>query len=559
MDKLPKIVFVGRIMSRKFKQEEREIFEELYREKTGIAALLSPKKSAKEAAAGIEKLGTYACLPSLAPLLVSGEASISRAAIQKVVTLLEDMPDSEWGWLDEGLRRSFYRYSSSRLRGWYNLTPSALKGYHWSGEEATAALKLLSCHHSGYVREHALKSLLATDLVDVMPILFVRVNDWVQKVRLIAYTSLWERVAEMPVDMLIRYLILIDQLKARARNDHRELVAFVEEKLTQPGAVENILECVGSDNFRISRISYDLCDRLVADRAALLKRASSSVDSVVRVKALKLSAGILNGEDLYRYILESCNDRAPAIKKQSLYLLVEYFFERSEEQLRHFLMDKSSGIRDCAKFYLEKFGVDDIPEFYRTKLSGCESTASIEAILGLGEVGNQSDWLLVEEYLNHKRPKVRAAVIESAGKLKPVGYVDLLYQKLFFGMPSEVKAARKGLSDAGQVSLDRLKESDIKVSSSYQGKIVRGLITDCDKWDGLIATLEFTVGIVVEANSNATEELIQWFNRNDRSYWFVGPTSEQMARLNTLVRDIESVVDTRIYEKLMKLIRVLEL
>lgn len=536
-------------MSRKLKQEEREIFEEL----------LHPKKSVKEAVAGIEKLSTYACLPSLVPLLVSGEASISRAAFKKVVTLLEGMPDSEWGWLDEALRRSFYRYSSSRLRGWYNLTPRALKEFHWSGEEATVAFRLLSCHHSGYVREHALKSLLATDPVDVIPILFVRANDWVQKVRLIAYTSLWKCVAEMPVDILIGYLILTDQLKARARNDHQELVAFVEEKLTQPEVVENILECVGSEDFRISRISYNLCDRLVVDRVTLLQRASSSVDSVVRMKALKLSAGILNGEDLYRYILDSCNDRISAIKKQSLYLLVEYFFERSEEQLRYFLMDKSSGIRDCAKFYLEKLGVDDIPEFYRAKLSSDKSSTPTEAILGLGEVGNQSDWLLMEKYLNHKRPKIRAAVIESAGKLKPMGYVEVLYRRLFFGKPSEVKAARKGLSDAKQISLDRLKDSAVKVSSSYQGKVVRGLITDCNKWDGLIAILQFTAAISVEANSNASEELIQWFNRNDRSYWFVGPTLEQLTKLNALVSDIESVVDIPIYEKLNKLLRVLEL
>ncbi|MGS2722439.1 HEAT repeat domain-containing protein [Porticoccus sp. GXU_MW_L64] len=522
-------------MNRQLTSNEKTAINRLYQDNpTTITSLFTRKPKTTDRVALLNNLASYAALPDIAPLIVAQDVELQQAVLRKATALLAKLPPHEWSWLDEALRRRFYGYSSPKLQPWYNFAPSQLNEFNWSGQEQLTALTLLSCHFNGRVREKALKQLVALSPNDAIPLLFVRANDWVNKIRLVAYTSLSEQLDVLSIDQILKYLLLLDQLKHQSRTDHHELIKHIESHLATPEAQPKLLFCVSSGNHREARVAYGICDRLLSDKQPLLVAANESRNPIIRIKGLSLAPEVLSGDELFKHLCHKLSDPLNVVRKRSIYLLAEQYLAQSTGVLRDCLLDTSRGVRECARFYLKKQGADNGHSLYKNHLAQ-DSPKLLPAVLGLGETGSVSDWPLLQPYLNHASPKIRHATLIAASRFKVEGYQDLLYQKLTHGIPAEVKAAKQGLIGTDSLDLNRLKQSLEEAPDNYQAKTVRKLIERCDRWEGLIAIL-VSDNRPPDTEDNCLEkELTLWLHKHNKGYWFIPPKEHQVNNLKCLM------------------------
>jgi HEAT repeat protein len=548
-------------MNRRISQHEKKAFDTIYRDdKNKLLTLFSQKKILHADITLIDSLTSYACIPYLAPLTLCSEYSLRLAAIGKLSLLIESLPDVEWNWLDEALRNRFYNYSSSRLHKWRNLDVHHLGEYYQDDVESNITLKLLACHFNGFIREKALTILSSRSLSGLVPILFIRTNDWVQKIRLIAYTELWGKIDNLSIDELLESIFLIDQLRRRQRVDHEKLLDFIDKKLSSDDAIEKLENLLHSSENGISKISFELCNRLTNDKRKLLHKAIASPNPVVRLRTLKSSSTAFSGMELKLFLEKFTHDDLGSIRKQAIYLLVEHFPKGVKNTLHALLFDTNKGVRESAQFYSQRL-CDDIPsDIYKSQLKQGDQKNISSIILGLGESGCKADWFLISPYLNHHRPKIRAAALMSIGRLKLDEHVNVLYDRLLGDMPAERKAARKSLIDMDAVDINKLKDIYFLSDNEMTSKAIRKMIVNYNKWEGLTLILKEINSLKKQADIALLRELNQWLAKKYSNDYCSYPNKTQSVEIIQLATQVTHLVeDRRVKQMLIEKIRFIDL
>ena len=73
------------------------------------------------------------------------------------------------------------------------------------------------------------------------------------------------------------------------------------------------------------------------------------------------------------------------------------------------VVDEQASVQDEARFITKKHSfIKDIPEFYKQQVLRNPRPA---AIVGLGETGNKSDFVIVSRFSSHEEPKNRLAAL----------------------------------------------------------------------------------------------------------------------------------------------------
>jgi len=88
-----------------------------------------------------------------------------------------------------------------------------------------------------------------------------------------------------------------------------------------------------------------------------------------------------------------------------------------QEWLEKAIFDSVKGIREYARFALQRIGQSSVIDKYRNQYNQDTKNASLGVILGIAEVGTQEDLPLLKSYINHPRACIRASVLYGLNRL----------------------------------------------------------------------------------------------------------------------------------------------
>jgi hypothetical protein len=300
----------------------------------------------------------------------------------------------------------------------------------WVREQpATAAVA--TCHHSGFVRERAVRA-LSDHCHDgsELPFLLLRLNDWVPQVRFVAASGVKGRLTPSYARHWVRSLGLLDRIQGGRRGDQQWLRVPVEVLLQRDehrGAIE---EGLRTGTLGVRRA----CVRIAAGTESfggLLRLALEDADPVTSSRAADELCKVLMGEPLREVlvIMQRGNAKTRAL---ALETACQRFPDQARAAVRAGLLDRATSVRELARFRWQKMRLGDLDfaTFYREELALERGEAFVAALRGLAETGTVNDAPTFLKYLGDRRARVREAAVVGLGRCDGQNQSDRLVAAL---------------------------------------------------------------------------------------------------------------------------------
>ena len=372
----------------------------------------------------LEATGGVADLARLLPLLPARSSELGPDAARAVDAILQRAAPEDIAWLER--HHPTGPDYVSRQPSWDAMGPDDLGSATCDAVGPRAAvIALASMHRSGFVRERAVRLLATRSDGGELPLLLVRVNDWVGPVREAAAAALRARLQPGYAAHFVRCLTLVDDLRGERRASHGPLLAAVEALLGTPAAspaLDEALRC-GARGLRRA------CVRIAAlhGDAALLLRAAVDCDSIVATIAARAITATWSDQAL-REVLPRLRSGPPRVRYLALEATCARYPGEAEPQLRRALLDESGSVRELARFLWSRAGCPslDFAAFYRDALAYARGRAFPVALFALAECGEEADAPLFEPHVRDPRSAVRAAAVMGLGRCGMGRYSEAL-------------------------------------------------------------------------------------------------------------------------------------
>lgn len=379
--------------------------------------------------------GELAAIPALVRFLFETPA-LAQAASRAIATILGRQPVRLYKALDEF--RYFFLDDLHTEEG-EHLRRHGLQADGVAAlaqlPEGWAALGVVTCHPNGYVREAAVRALArrGEETHPEIPLLVLRLNDWVPQVRSAALEALEARLAPPFADAFVAAWPLIEHLGEQRRAAHGGFIQRVLTLLGSPAARPALLRGTASLDGPTRRASFRLALTPPATSPAdleCLHRALSDTDLLIRRHAVRHLATLPPGPPRDELVLQALADASAAVRRDAFVLLDTVPPATRRQRLADVLFDGSPFLRAHARTALATLDpAVDATARYRGSLS-TGPTGSIGpagpigpaarlrgALLGLGECGGDDDVLLLLPFLEDGRSKIRLAALQALAML----------------------------------------------------------------------------------------------------------------------------------------------
>lgn len=527
-------------MKRQLSEEASSQIKRLYEIKRG--GFLSIGQSSKMNAMidlieGAKETAEPAVIPFLLPYCFHPWERVSESAVEVVEALHSLVPNSEMTWLDERVRTFYPPMRNEMAEYWYRLAPTSLSG-NVALRSSPVLLSLCCGHHSGYVREKCLDLLQACPPDTSFTTTLIRANDWVQKVRLKAYTQLWVSLDLLTPNALVTNLPLIMQLSERGRGDHGQLLEKVEQICSSERCHDALFKAIETADRDVSRAAFQIAAQVEALAAGVLPITAEHGDNIIRIRSLRLAEKTLADDALLRYLNQSVKDRMISIQKISVYIMLQRFPEYAEEILVKLLTSRVCSLRELARFYLKRYGWNHFDHYYR-KLLGEGRIDDVGVIQGIGECGNLDDWSEISSLLDDQRPKVRAAAITACGNLRPDGWQQTILERITASHPADIKAAALVIEkNRDDFPLHDLETAYRSASNNHAKNKLLKIVMQYQRWDSLGFLIRMYQ--IDDGNEVLGEKLQQWLGYHRKKQIFTLPPKRLLAELPTVISLLES-------------------
>ena len=153
-------------------------------------------------------------------------------------------------------------------------------------DDASALLRALTAHSSGYIRESALRELAHRNESDLLRFLILRSNDWVEPISQFASAEAAARMRSIDLATLADSFPLLVLLAGQARRDHSALLEIARARL-RSDCGEALIQASGKWSNRSRRAAFSWVLPSVDDpNAFALERALIDRDPVTRIAAV---------------------------------------------------------------------------------------------------------------------------------------------------------------------------------------------------------------------------------------------------------------------------------
>jgi HEAT repeat protein len=447
--------------------------------------------------------GEPALVAGLLPHVLHREPQVGVAARDAARALLQRAAPTDLLALEQQLRgRSDAWWHGAGA--WSELRPVELPALSTQpGGEVLVVLA--SCHHSGFVREAAVRLLSTTQDGSEVPWLLLRLNDWVGPVRFLAHGALVARLRPDCAPAFAAHLPLVEQLAVYRRHDHAAILGRITALLRHPACRPALLDGLRAPDRRVRRGLYRLATEAEGiDLRALLLQALRDDDLPIRLWAARTARARLYGRALAEALGQARRDRSVPVRREAVSAFLDDFPE-----LREVLLDPCSSIREMARFYIRKKAHLDFAALYRDEIAGDTGRRWI-ALQALGEVGGKDDAQAALPYAGPEHPvRVRKAALQALGRLSGEAHLPLLLAALADAhrgvsrvardalrphLPGVVVDGLQALTGAGHLPHVRLHALWLLARSPVAGRWRRlaALLRACEDADAEVAKLART-------------------------------------------------------------------
>lgn len=340
-------------------------------------------------------------------LVLQCSASIKSAALKVISTLLaqtqpEGLPAVSQCWTDS--------FCVDGLKGWFTIEPPSPDEI----EEVEAKLYLLgiiSFNKNGYIREKAVAALAKLSDPAALPFILCRTVDWVPEVRRKAVDVLETKLIPGNADAFIKLLPLMNRLALSSRA-MKSLEAKVCGLYHSDLGIQLLLSALKTEPQHIRLLICRILDSFVPDiPAEILDIVTKDCDLAVRFWLTRWEERMRSFNPTGALQLRKLLIYDPSAKIRNSMILASLAAQDDDvnDILYKGLFDKSSGIRDMARYYIKKNKALDFASLYREMLT--EKGVKLQiAIAGLGETGTSSDYELILPLLSGSTRQTCAAL-----------------------------------------------------------------------------------------------------------------------------------------------------
>lgn len=333
--------------------------------------------------------------------------SIKSAALKVISSLLSETSPEKLPSISECWSNSLF---VDRLQTWISIAPPAINEIV-DGEAALYLLGILSFSKDGYIREKAVAALEKFPGPGALSFILCRTVDWVPQVQNKALDILGAKLIPANASTFIKLLPLIDRLhlssraeknlEAGVRNLYRSedgirilASALQTEKRSVRVQICRVLDKITDDipEYVLDIIAND-CDQSVR---MWLTHWEKRMRVFKRAKALELRKLLIN-------------DASAKIRNTMILASLAAEDDHIYTSLHKCLFDRSSSIREMARYYIKRRGAFDFASLYRKRLTEKGENLVI-AIAGLGETGIDSDYELILPLISGSSRQTREAL-----------------------------------------------------------------------------------------------------------------------------------------------------
>ena len=397
---------------------------------------------------------------------------------------------------------------------------------------------------SGYKRENAVRRLGMLGDPAALDSLLRRANDWVPQVRLAALHAIRQLMIPTNANAFVSSLPEIFHLEQCGRASHRALIEEISNFLADPNNSSSILLGLEAAEPRVRRLCYDIAFTYrIAQLEDLAGRAVRDHDVVVQRRGISRLKN-LDSQQSRAVLTEALRSPTAGVREAALRI---YLKMPSEDVTVHTAyrcaLDSSNAVRGVAMGWLRDQGADVSAVLLETVRQADSPARKVRAgILAIAEIHRKD---LLSEILHHLEsdyPSIRAAVLAATARLDADHARDLCEKALEDSSPGVVRLASKLLTKLGvRFEARRLIELVRKDSREVVRRAATYLSRHSNKWERLVYLLRMAepLGAVVSINN----ELSDWNRSFNRSA--VGPTSEQLAELRSLIDESEPFMSAK--------------
>lgn len=404
-------------------------------------------------------------LPFLLPLIFSKNIRLARAVAVTIHGILLETPVDQFDSFDSMMREADSRHPISAQN-----KVSIIKSLNLENIISNSMYALLSFYRCGYDREQAIKELLPVYSELYIPILIIRANDWVENIKTLASSKLIEHLYSNNINEFLPSLSLIYNLYKKSRYNHTLLISTIENKLIE-SCYNNLLEIVTHSNGNLSRVAFKVAAQEVSKLHQLIEAAIKTSDLTIKLDTLKLLTQHFNDDTVFKFLCNLLTDNSSIVRRKCIFIIAERFTNKSSPLLKIMLFDKSPIIRESARYYLKRNGINKIDKIYQETLISKSKPIDL-SIVGLAETGNEENYCLIEPYINDNALNIRSACIYATFQLKPKNKQELILSQLPSKEPKILKTIYAGLIQySDDYDLDEIEKKFCGYGDCYSEKL----------------------------------------------------------------------------------------
>jgi len=349
-------------------------------------------------------------IPGLFAGLSNSDLSISVGCASAIHRIVCDKSDAVNRLLYLSLR--YIPLDASKLKAFSKFTQPVQSSLHC----------VASLNHNGYVREAALRNLIASPCEQCFPFVALRLADWVPIIRKTAEEGI-HRFYDVEAGYLIKYHRIIDWLLTVERTDLRRIHTDLTNTIFTDSNKARILESVTAFNEQERLFVFRNLTVLGALKDDALQIALADKSYLIRLIAAR-GIGQLTDSRTISHLLK---DRSQRIRSYAIEHIEQARLLEHKAEVHRLLFDSSAWIRSKARIMCANLWNYDIVEEYRLQINVIPNVGSI---IGLSEVGNQSDTSKFFPILNSISAKMRAAALVAISNLDYVLAKEKAFQFL---------------------------------------------------------------------------------------------------------------------------------
>ncbi len=520
---------------RQISEQTKELLKKLYQPKATFDFLGKKKKNICAILEQIRASGEPAVIPDILYLIFSKDDDVSIAAITAIDKLLSGLSAKNIIWFDQYFRQRTSNWSHYKS-DWNNLNPLKIKLISKFPGFQLSLLALMSFHSSGYIREEALKRLDLINSGGETPFILLRLNDWVDQVRLKATKAIERRITKRYAPHLLSNIYLIAALARYNRYDHSSYIEAVHRLIRNIELKEAVKEALLSEDIYIRRECYKIILKSGGSYLIeVIEQGANDSDVIVRNFVIKSLRGVSDKTIIMKYLQKLENDPFMPNRREVLNLYMELFPEYTYEKLFDALFDPHPSIRYDARYYLSKEANIDFAKIYRETIKNSKEKNLIGIISGLGETGESNDAKLMINYLQHQTAKIRKNSIRAIARLSAENYRELFLSLIKDDSPRVSREAGLALLQCRYQSIIReLWDTLGKSDTNHVIKNVLYITSKLSKWESIIYIIEALASQRDVIKEIANDYLDRWLWNFNRS--FTKPTNTQKEKIESLIQ-----------------------